>query len=268
MKSFAKTMLAVGVLASLNACSRIETGQVGIIRGFDKQIQMSEALPGQTQNTIFQDVIEAQTKDITVDVQNIRPQAAENTTLDDMDLTVIYSVAPGMAAELYANKSSSFHEIDTKTGDYLLMYNYVYNLARNASYKAVREYKSLELNDNRVAIEGKILNIINAELNEDKDLSGAVTVSNVNVRQMLPAKSIVDSANEFIRSQNELKKKEVEVETAKKEAERVRALSQNKDAIEYMNAVSMQMIAQGVRDGKVQSIVVPADFKGIVNVGK
>ena len=59
--------------------------------------------------------------------------------------------------------------------------------------------------------------------------------------------------------------KEVEVQTAKKEAERIAALNANAGAIGYMNAMANLKIAEGVANGKVQSIVVPYDFKGIVN---
>ena len=54
--------------------------------------------------------------------------------------------------------------------------------------------------------------------------------------------------------------------TAKLEAERISALNANKGATEYMAAMALQDIAAGVREGKVQTIVVPYDFKGIVNV--
>lgn len=49
----------------------------------------------------------------------------------------------------------------------------------------------------------------------------------------------------------------------------MQALAQNSgQSIAYMNAQATMMIAEGIRDGKVQSIVVPHDFKGIVNVGR
>jgi hypothetical protein len=64
---------------------------------------------------------------------------------------------------------------------------------------------------------------------------------------------------------NELKTKEVEVQTAKKEAERIEALNANAGAIGYMNAMANMKIAEGVANGKVATIVVPYDFKGIVN---
>ena len=77
--------------------------------------------------------------------------------------------------------------------------------------------------------------------------------------------SIVAPANELVRAQNELKTKEVEVQTAKKEAERIAALNANSGAIGYMNAMANLKIAEGVAEGKVHTIVVPYDFKGIVN---
>jgi hypothetical protein len=35
-----------------------------------------------------------------------------------------------------------------------------------------------------------------------------------------------------------------------------------------MNAMAQMEIAKAVHEGKVQTIVIPQDFKGIVNVGK
>jgi hypothetical protein len=74
------------------------------------------------------------------------------------------------------------------------------------------------------------------------------------------------SANAVIISQNELKSKAFEVDTARKEAERLTLLANNKSSIDYMNAKSLSDIAEGIKAGKVNTIVVPFDFKGIVNV--
>lgn len=253
------------LLVGTAACSRVETGTVAVVRNFDKTIEMQEALPGNTVWTVFSDAIDVQTKDIEVDVTDMRPLAADNSTVQDFDLSVIYSINPQMAADLYVDKSGGFHSM-AADGDLLLMYNFIHQVARNAAYKAARQYKSLELSDNRPSMEAFIVEQMNQALNEEKGLEGAITVSQVLIRNIQPATAIVDSANEFIRSQNELKKKQVELETARVEADRIKALSQNQDAIEYMNAQSLQMIAEGVRDGKVSAIVVPHDFKGIVNV--
>ena len=50
----------------------------------------------------------------------------------------------------------------------------------------------------------------------EEKLADKITVSQVQVLAILPADAIVNSANELVRAQCELKTKEVEVQTAKK----------------------------------------------------
>jgi hypothetical protein len=82
----------------------------------------------------------------------------------------------------------------------------------------------------------------------------------------LPSDTITESANGLVRAQNELKTKTIEVQTATQEALRIAALNANAKAIDYMNAQANLKIAEGVANGKVTAIVVPFDFKGIINV--
>jgi len=101
---------------------------------------------------------------------------------------------------------------------------------------------------------------------QGENLGNAITVSQVQIPAVAPADGILESANALVRAENELKNKEVEVQTAKKEAERIAALNANAKAIDCMNAQANFMIAEGVKAGKVHAIVVPVDFKGIVHV--
>jgi hypothetical protein len=121
--------------------------------------------------------------------------------------------------------------------------------------------------DNRAEIEQLIRQEVIASLAAEK-LDGQIDVSQVLVRQIKPADNIVQSANLLVQAQNEQKRKQVEVQTAKLEAERIAALNANRGATEYMAAMALQDIAEGVRAGKVNTVVVPYDFKGIVNVGR
>jgi len=147
------------------------------------------------------------------------------------------------------------------------MYNYIRQLGRNAAYKVARKYESLKMADNRAEMEQLIRQEIISQLAAEK-LDGSITLSQVLVRQIKPAGNIVASANALVQAQNEQKRKEVEVQTAKLEAQRIAALNANRGATEYMAAMALQDIAEGVKAGKVQTVVVPYDFKGIVNVGK
>lgn len=264
MNRFAKVAILVGLMASASACTRIETGEVGVRRSFDKTIETTELMPGTVNQTIFGDVLTFPTKDVQVDITDMTPLASDNSTIKDFDLSVIYSINPGSVAELYIEKNRGFHA-DTEDGDTLLMYNYIRQLGRNAAYKVARHYESLKMADNRAEIEQLVRQEIINQLVAEK-LDGKIDVSQVLVRQITPADNIVQSANLLVQAQNENKRKEVEVGTAKLEAERIAALNANAGATKYMEATAIVTIAEAVRDGKVNTIVIPYDFKGIVNV--
>jgi hypothetical protein len=251
-------------MATASACTRIETGEVGVRRSFDKTIETTELMPGSVNQTIFGDVMTFPTKDVQVDVSDLTPLASDNSTVADFDMAVIYSINPGSVAELYIDKNRGFHA-DTEEGDTLLMYNYIRQLGRNAAYKVARKYESLKMADNRAEIEQLVRQEIVNQLASEK-LDGSIVISQVLVRQVKPAANIVASANQLVQAQNAEKQKLVEVRTAKLEAERIAALNANKGATEYMAAMALQDIAEGVKNGKVNTVVVPYDFKGIINV--
>ena len=255
----------VSILAVASAaCTRIETGEVGVRIGMDKQVEKGELQPGSLNQVIFGDVLTFPVKDVQVDVTDMTPLASDNSTVKDFDMAIVYSVNPTSVAELYVNKNRGFHAV-TEDGDTLLMYNYIKQLGRNAAYKVARRYESLKMADNRAEIEQLVRQEIVSQLEAEK-LGNAINVSQVLVRQILPADNIVASANALVQAQNEQKQKEVEVRTAKLEAERIAALNANAGATKYMEATAIVTLAEAVKAGKVNTIVVPYDFKGIVNV--
>jgi hypothetical protein len=261
MKRFAILGL-IGAAVFATGCSRIETGEVGVRIGFDKQVKQEELLPGSWNQTVIGDVLTFSVKDVQVDVVDLTPLASDNSTIQDFDMAVIYSINPSTVAELWIDKNRGFHA-QSNSGDILLMYNYIYQVARNAAYKSARKYESLKMADNRAQIEAEIREEMVKALSAEK-LDGAVNIQQILVRNILPAPNIIESANALVQAQNELKKKQVEVETAKKEAERIAALNANKGAIEYMQAMALMNISEGIRDGKVQTIVVPANFNALM----
>lgn len=181
-------------------------------------------------------------------------------------MTAVYGINPSSVAELYSTKAKSFHA--SSDGDILLMQNYIATLLNNSVYKVVRQYNALQVADNRAKIEQEILALVNQQLVDEK-LANAVNITVIQVRNIQANAEILKSATEYVRAQNELKIKATEVEIAKKESERMAALSANSTtSIAYMQAQSQLLIAQGIKEGKVNTIVVPVDFKGMVNVGK
>lgn len=267
MKRVFKISAVVLAVAALQACTRIESGEVGVRVDASKQISGTELQPGSWNQTLIGDVLTFPVRDIAVNLDNKTPLTADNSALADFDVTVVYGINPSSVAELYTAKSKSFHTYDPKSKDTFLMYNYVTTLVNNASYKAVREFKALEVADNRAKIEEHIRNSVTEQLKAEK-LDTSISVTLVQVRNILPNKEILDSATAYVRAQNELKVKETEVAIAKKESERMAALAQNSTAsIAYMNAQASLNISEGIKNGKVQTIVVPSNMTGLM-IGK
>jgi regulator of protease activity HflC (stomatin/prohibitin superfamily) len=260
MKKFIAIVFAA--LFVLSGCTRIQTGEVGVRVDMSRTVEGKELMPGSWNQTIVGSVLEFPVKDIALSLENRTPMTADNSALSDFDVTVIYNINPTSVAEIYSTKSKSFHAED-KEGIYL-MYEYMRTLVNNSVYKTVREYPSLEVADNRVNIEAKIKDIVSEQLQKE-GLGTSITVNTVQVRNILPNQQILDAATRFVASQNELRIKTTEVEIAKKESERMAALAKNSSqSIAYMQAQAALNISEGIKEGKVQTIVVPANFNALM----
>jgi hypothetical protein len=270
MNRIVKLSLIIGAVALTSACTRIETGEVGVRVGFDKQVQSGELLPGSFNQVLIGDVLTFPIKDVNVTLENMTPVAKDNSTMKDFDAVVVYNINPQQVSELYSTKNKSFHA--EFKGDTYVMYNYIVQNSRNAIYKAARKYEALDMADNRSDMENFIKEEVIRNLAEEK-LDGSITISQVLIRNVVPADSVVASANELVRSKNELKQKEIEVKTAEAEARRIAALAQNAGAIQYMDAQARMKQA----DAALETAKAIATFKGNtlvigagtnVNVGK
>jgi regulator of protease activity HflC (stomatin/prohibitin superfamily) len=262
MMRFIKVGLVLTAVALTSACTRIETGEVGVRVGFDKQVQPGELLPGSFNQTFIGDVLTFPVKDVNVVLENMTPVAKDNSTMKDFDAVVVYNINSQNVAELYSTKNKSFHA--EFKGDTYVMYNYVVQNARNAIYKAARKYEALDMADNRTDMENYIKEEIVRNLSEEK-LDGSIMISQVMIRNVLPSDTVVESANALVRSKNELKQKEVEVKTAEAESRRMAALANNSGAsIAFMQAQAMLNISEGIKNGQVQTIVVPSNFNALM----
>jgi regulator of protease activity HflC (stomatin/prohibitin superfamily) len=266
MNRFIKVGFVLAAVALTSACTRIETGEVGVRVGFDKQVQPGELMPGTgffgLHQVMIGDVLTFPIKDVNVVLENMTPVAKDNSTMKDLDAVVVYNINPQNVAELYSTKNKSFHA-DFK-GDTYVMYNYIVQNARNAIYKAARKYEALDMADNRTEMENFIKEEIVRNLAEEK-LDGSIMISQVMIRNVLPSDTVVESANALVRSKNELKQKEVEVKTAEAESRRMAALANNSGAsIQFMQAQAMLNISEGIKNGQVQTIVVPSNFNALM----
>jgi len=264
MMRFVKVGLVMAAVALTSACTRIETGEVGVRVGFDKQVQSGELLPGSFNQVLIGDVLTFPIKDVNVTLNDMTPVAKDNSTMKDLDAVVVYNINPQQVAELYSTKNKSFHA--EFKGDTYVMYNYIVQNARNAIYKAARKYEALDMADARSEMEKFIQDEIVRNLAEEK-LDGTIMISQVLIRNIVPADSVVASANELVRAKNELKQKEIEVKTAEAESRRMAALANNStSSIAFMRAQAELNISEGIKNGKVQTIVVPSNMTALGNI--
>ena len=252
MRILTLSVLAAAVLAT--GCTRIETGEVGLRVGFDKQVSTGELLPGSFNQTLIGSVMTFPIKEVAVKVDDITPQAKDNSTMKDFDLTVIYNINQAQVAEIYNSKNKSFHAVHN--GDTYLMYNYIFNAARNATYKAARKYDALDMGDNRTAMEQEIKETVTKTLADEK-LDGTITITQVLIRSIIPADSVVASANELVKAKNEFKTEEVKVATAKKRNESMQA---NPMAIPLLKAEAeadaIRELPKAIANFKGQTLVI------------
>lgn len=266
MKRFTTLSLLAAAMFALTGCERISTGEVGVRIGFDKQVQPGELMPGSFNQTLIGSVLTFPVKDVNVALNDMTPVAKDNSTMKDFDAVVVYNINPNQVSELYSTKNKSFHAV--ADGDVYLMYNYIVQNARNAIYKAARQYEALNMADNRAEMENYVKEEIIRNLAEEK-LDASITISQVMIRNVVPADSVVASANELVRAKNERTRKEVEVETAKLEAQRMAALAaQGNQSIAYMNAQTEQIKAQAMLKAaeKGSLMMVPIGTTPMINV--
>jgi regulator of protease activity HflC (stomatin/prohibitin superfamily) len=265
MKKFMSVVAAIIMASSLSGCFKVvDQGKVGLRKNFNNTIDSTELVAGSFNQTLVGSVLEVPIKEISVDVSDLTPLAKDNSTMGDFDVSVVYSINPSSVSDLYINKNRSFHALDDQ-GEIHLMHTYLQNTVKNAVYKVARQYDALTMNDHRADIEHEILAQVKQTLAEEK-LDNAVLVTQVQARSIKANPAIIDAANNLIKAKSELAAKEVEVQTAKKESERMASLANNAgQSISYMQAQAQLMIAEGVRNGKVNTIVIPSDFRGIVN---
>lgn len=254
MKSIFKVSAIVAALTLATGCTRIETGEVGLRVGFDKQVSTGELLPGSFNQVIIGNVITFPVKEISVKVEDMTPLAKDNSTMKDFDTLVTYNINQAQVAEIYNSKNRSFHAVHD--GDVYLMYNYIFNAARNAIYKAARKYEALEMGDARQAMETEIKEQIIRTLAEEK-LDGTIVIGQVLIRNIIPADSVVASANELVKAKNEYKTEEVKVATAKKRNESMQA---NPMAIPLLKAEAeadaMRKLPDAIANFKGQTLVI------------
>lgn len=263
MKKLFRNIVIVAAALAVSACTYIETGHVGVYTSWNGIVKMEELPPGGPYQTVIGSIKDYVANEITLTLDNLTPQTKDRTKLNELDLTFTYSIAPGAVADMITRYKG--RDLFTQHGVYPAG-AYVQNVVTAAAGDVIGTFDALEANTNRQAMPKLIIDRAKVLLAEE-GLQDKVKIHQVFIKALNIDPALMASARAVITAQNELTAKDYEVKTAKKEAERMQLLAQQGGPayVQLLTAQTGMKIAEAIEKGKVHTIVVPSDFKGIVN---
>jgi len=214
-------LLTLGAALSLAACSQIDTGNVGVERTLGKV--GTEALVPGVYFTLFKNVDEITTKEVSFQLNDMTPKSRDNLTMKDVDVDVYYKTTPALVPALYIKYQGDLVQhnqiVQGGTKDLVVAFSRVSREAREAIYKSVAELDATTMHTKRTELSEMVRARLQDEL--EKNDKGAFVVTAVNVRNLLTDPAIEAAIRSRAETDQAIEKKRKEVELAKAEAERL-----------------------------------------------
>lgn len=274
IKRIALAAIAIAAV-SMTGCGfyeRVTDAEVGVKTTWSGTIE-DQALEQDVYFPITYDLRKFSIRNLILDVSDT--PIVENVPMDGMQIRVNYSIKPELAPEMWKREKGQHLVRGGGEGDEeketFLMGGYVTLISKNAMTDVVKGYKALEVNEKRSEIEPKIkAKIIQTAKAEGRDKY--ININSVNIMTAKPPASVVDSAKRYLTSLNDLKTKQNEVQIAKEESDRLKALASQADSqtVQYMKAQAEATRADAymimAKNNSVQKVViVPENFTSLGN---
>lgn len=194
-----KIGIAAVLLLALGGCGVIDTGNVGV-RTTMGQIGLSEEAPG-FYTSPLSDVEEYTAKETSVSIIDLTPKAADKLMLKDLDVTIFYETNGTQIADFASKRAGMSARLE---GDSFIRPGYILidKLARGASSSAVSKFDSQKLHGNREALESKIAELLQGDL--DKSDLGVFKITRVSVSSLLTDSSVEDSIRKNAQAENNI----------------------------------------------------------------
>ncbi|WP_051258870.1 SPFH domain-containing protein [Chitinibacter tainanensis] len=261
MKRIITSLLTICFAVALTACGKISTGEVGVkTNSFNGNVVMAE-MPVGMYFEPFNDVEKFTAKDVTLELPDLKVQGSDKLAFKDFDIAVIYSVKPETIAELKVKYRNQYDCVD---GECIPGSKLVARLASTAAMDVVSRFDSLTAHQKRDEIRKAIQEKLQAELNaRDPD---TFQIKEIVISTMLTDQSIEDANRKAVAAQKDLELAQKRVDIAREQAlaneQLAKSLTPNLLQMEYVKALNK--FAER-KDGS-SVIILPADFKGMVNV--
>lgn len=258
--------IVLAILMYLSAYT-VETGNVSVERTLGK-VNHEEQLQGLNfKMPILTTKREFSAKEIAIDIDDLKPKAADNLSLKDLDVSIFYRVPQERVSELvvkYAAASGIGRD-----GIFLPGFGLVIREARSVIYEQVSEIDSLQLHKRRELLQSNV----QSELQERLERSdpGDIMITRVVVRALNTDPSIEAAIRDAVEAEKRLEAKQVQVEIAKKDAEieieRAKGIAQANGIInESLTAEYLQhevnLALQDFANNEGSVVVIPANMQG------
>ena len=224
---FKKISTAIAI-ASLAACSQIDTGNVGVESTLG-QVQ-KETMPPGVYFTMFKRVTEVIAKEVPLSLDDMKPQTADKITLSDLDVDIYVQIDASKASDIMTKWPGDAVSVKGEEG-VRIGFNYVTRQAREAVYSAVAKRSSATVHTERSQIAADIVKDLQSNLDSEAG-KGLFFVRSANVRNLVTDPALEANIKAAAQAQFKLQEEKNKLEVAKVEAERKRAEAQGEaDAI-------------------------------------
>lgn len=244
----------------------IETGNVGVRKTLGT-VSTDEVTPGiYFRIPIVQSVDTFVAKETSIELNDLKPKAKDNLSLQDLDVTIYYKVSDAAVADLYVRYAGQhvYHE-----GHWYPAYNLVATLSRNAIYEAVAKLDSLVLHTKRDDVAVDVHNILQNEL--DKAAKGVFNVTRVVIRSLVTDTAIEQSIRNAVAAQKQLEQADINIKIANKNAEaeiaKAQGIAKANQIInhtltrEYLQHESNLVLQKFAEKGGSNTVILPANMQ-------
>lgn len=226
MKRISTLFIAVAMAFGATACTRIDTGNIGIEKTMG-QVKSDELPPG-AYFTLFKTVMEINGKENVISLNDLKPKAKENLTMQDFDLDIYFQVNHAAAADLLVKYAGDLTEAKVGEGDeaagdgsYIVGRNLVMRHAREAVYQAAAKQPFADMQNKRAELAADIEAALQQEL-DSKAVKGAFLITNVVIRNITSDANLEASIRQAAQVEFQTRQREAQIKLAAAEAERRR----------------------------------------------
>ena len=271
MDGYARLLIRTAMilpLLLLGWCSfgTIETGNVGV-RATLGNVSLEEVTPGiYFRVPLVQSVTTFVAKETSVDLNDLKPKAKDNLSLQDLDVSVFFKVTDSAVADLYVRYAGQHALHD---GRWYPAYNLVATLAKNAAFEAAAKHDSLVLHTKRDEVAADMHATLQGEL--DKANKGVFNVTRVVIRALSTDKSIEQSIQNAVAAQKQLEQADIQIRIANKNAEaeiakahgiaKANAIINSSLTREYLQHETNLVLQRFAEKGGATTVILPANMQ-------